>query len=175
VFNAFQSTYTKFHSTEATLLSVHDELIQAMDKQKVTGLALLDLSAAFDTIDHSLLLHRLYTWFGIGDTARSWFSSYLSNRSFSVQCNGVKSSPSDLNTGVPQGSVLGPILFIMYTTLLSSLISSLNAPSSLPIRHHIYADDTQLFISFSPSDLLTAQSVLMQTIHAISVWIRSNL
>jgi len=103
--------------------------------------------------------------FGIGDTAWSWFSSYLSIRSFSVQCNGVKSSPSHLNTGVPQGSVLGPILFIMYTTPLSSLISSLNTPS-LTIRHHLYADDTQLLISFSPSDLLTAQSVLMQTFHA---------
>ena len=67
MFNAFQSAYTKFHSTETTLLSVHDELIQAMDKQTVTGLALLDLSAAFDTIDHSILLHRLSNWFGIGD------------------------------------------------------------------------------------------------------------
>ena len=62
---AFQSAYTKFHSTETTLLSVHDHLIPAMDKQQVTGLALLDLSAAFDTIDHSILLHRLSTWFGI--------------------------------------------------------------------------------------------------------------
>ena len=62
MFNVFQSAYTKFHSTETTLVAVHDELIQAMDKQKVTGLALLDLSAAFDTIDHSILLHRLYIY-----------------------------------------------------------------------------------------------------------------
>ena len=174
MFNAFQSAYTKFHSTETTLLSVHDDLIQAMDKQKVTGLTLLDLSAAFDTIDHSILLHRLSSWFGIGETAKSWFCSYLSNRSFSVQCNGLKSSPSGLNTGVPQGSVLGPLLLIMYTTPLSSLISSLNSPSTPPVGHHLYADDTQLFISFSPSELSSAQSVLSQTIHAISEWMRSN-
>jgi len=106
MFNAFQSAYTKFHSTETTLLSVHDHLIQAMDKQQVTGLALLDLSAAFDTIDHSILLHRFSTWFGIRGKAHSWFSSYLSNRSFSVQRSGLKSSSADLSTGVPQGSVL---------------------------------------------------------------------
>ena len=172
MFNAFQSAYTKFHSTETTLLSVHDHLIQAMDKQKVTGLALLDLSAAFDTIDHSILLHRLSTWFGIRGKAHSWFSSYLSNRSFSVQCSGLKSSSTDLSTGVPQGSVLGPILFILYTTPLSSLISSLNSPSQTscqfpPIKHHLYADDTQLFISFSPSDFSSAQAILIQTINAI--------
>ena len=154
-----------------TLLSVHDHLIQAMDKQQVTGLALLDLSAAFDTIDHLILLHRFSTWFGMGGKAHSWFSSYLSNRSFSVQYSGLKSSAADLSTGVPQGSVLGPILFILYTTPLSSLISSLNSPSQTschfpPIKHHLYADATQLFISFSPSDFSSAQAVLMQTINA---------
>jgi hypothetical protein len=180
MFNAFQSAYTKFHSTETTLLSVHDDLIQAMDKQQVTGLALLDLSAAFDTIDHSILLHRLSTWFGVCGMARSWFMSYLSNRSFSVQCNGLKSAPSDLSTGVPQGSVLGPILFILYTTPLSSLIASLNTPSQTsdlstpPIKHHLYADDTQLYISFSPSDSSSAQSILTKTIDAISQWMTSN-
>ena len=179
MFNIFQSAYTKCHSTETTILSVHDDLIQAMDKQKVTGLALLDLSAAFDTIDHTILLHRLSTWFGICDTARSWFSSYLSNRSFSVKCNGLKSSPSDLSIGVPQGSVLGPILFILYTTPLSSLIASLNAPSShiaaqSPINHHLYADDTQLFISFSPSDFSSAELSLSRTIDAISEWMTCN-
>jgi len=136
------------HTPNFILLKPHDELIQAMDKQKVTGLALLDLS--FHTINHSILFHRQSTWFGIGDTARSWFSSYLSKQSFSIQCNGVKFSPSDLNTGVPQSLVLGPILFIMYTTPLSSLIFSHNTPSSLPIRHHLYADNSS-FLSPHPT------------------------
>ena len=78
--NPFQSAYTKFHSTETTLLSVHDFIIRAMSQQQVTGLCLLDLSAAFDTIDHSILLHRLKSWFGISDTALSWLHSYLSSR-----------------------------------------------------------------------------------------------
>ena len=76
-----------------------------MDKQQITGLAHLDLSAAVDTIDHSILVS---TWCVIRCKAHSWFSSYLSNRSFSVQCSGLKSSSADLSAGVPQGSVPGP-------------------------------------------------------------------
>jgi hypothetical protein len=170
MFNTFQSAYTKFHSTETTLLSLHDDLIQAMDKQQVTGLTLLDLSAAFDTIDHSILLTRLSSWFGFSGQVISWFHSYLSDRTFSVLCSNLKSSPCTLATGVPQGSVLGPILFILYTTPLSSLISS----QSVPVKHHLYADDTQLFVSFSPSKFDEAHSYLQSTISAISNWMAAN-
>ena len=121
--NSFQSAYTKFNSTETTLLAVHDHIIRAMSQQQVTGLCLLDLSAAFDTIDHSILLHRLKSWFGFTETVLSWIHSYLSSRSFSVDINGIKSPPSQLLYGVPQGSVLGPLLFILYTTPLSTIIS----------------------------------------------------
>ena len=82
--NSFQSAYTKFNSTETTLLAVHDHIIRAMSQQQVTGLCLLDLSAAFDTIDHSILLHRLKSWFGFTETVLSWIHSHLSSRSFSV-------------------------------------------------------------------------------------------
>src|SRR5208282_3271786 len=81
MFNTFQSAYTKFHSTESALLAIHDHLTKAMNRQQVTDLILLDLSAAFDIIDHSILLHRLISWFGIGDSALTWFQSYLSYRS----------------------------------------------------------------------------------------------
>jgi len=137
MYNAFQSAYTKFHSTETTLLSIHDHLTKAMDRQQVTGLTLLDLSAAFDTIDHSILLHRLSSWFGICDQALAWFTSYLTTRSFAVSCADHASSPSPLSCGVPQGSVLGPILFIMYTTPLSSLISQMSAcREQSQVDHH---------------------------------------
>ena len=82
--NSFQSAYIKHHSTETTLLSVHDHIIKAISHQQITCLTLLDLSAAFDTIDHSILLERLSSWFGISSTALSWVKSYLVNRSFHV-------------------------------------------------------------------------------------------
>ena len=137
------------------MLHLHDYLrpIRAIARQELTCLCLLDLSAAFDTIDHQILLDRL-KWFGIEGSALSWFQSYLQSRTFSVFARGTMSSPSIATFGVPQGSVLGPLLFIMYTTPLSSVISTLS------VDHHLYADDTQLFISFSPKNFVqTAQNL----------------
>ena len=165
----FQSAYTKHHSTETALLALYDHLIRATSRQHVTGLCLLDLSAAFDTIDHSILLHRLTHWFGITDSAYSWFKSYLSSRSFTVLCNGHLSTSIPLFCGVPQGSVLGPLLFIMYTTPLSSLLSATS------VDHHLYADDTQFFISFSPSDFSASINHLQSVFSIISTWMSANL
>ena len=102
--NSFQSAYTKHHSTESALLSVHDHIIKAMAQQKVTALCLLDLSAAFDTIDHSILIHRLSSWFGLNGTVLSWLQSYISSREFVVNINASLSDPFPLHQGVPQGS-----------------------------------------------------------------------
>jgi len=104
-----------------------------MSHQKITALCLLaaDVSAAFDTIDHSILVHRLSSWFGlIKGTVLSWLQSYLSSRNFTVNINGTSSAPFPFLQGVPQGSVLGPLLFIIYTTPLSSLISDSS------VNHH---------------------------------------
>jgi hypothetical protein len=169
LYNVYQSAYTKFHSTETALLSVYDALVRSMAKQQVSCLCLLDLSAAFDTIDHAILLHRLSAWFGIADTALSWFQSYLSSRSCIVSASGYRSPPFCATCGVPQGSVLGPLLFIMYTTPLSSLISSSS------VSHHLYADDTQLYISFSPQSFATSIVQLQTVIGQVSSWMSSNL
>jgi len=169
LYNPFQSAYTRYHSTETNLLAVHDSLIQAIAHQKVTCLCLLELSAAFDTIDHNILIHRLSSWFGITDAALSWFESYLADRHFIVSASGHKSSTFLLSCGVPQGSVLGPILFIMYTTPFSSLLSNTG------INHHLYADDTQLFISFSPSSYPTNIIQLQSVIAQVSTWMSANL
>ena len=166
--NSFQSAYTKFNSTETTLLTLHDHIIRAISQQQVTGLCLLDLSAAFDTIDHSILLQRLKSWFGINNTVLSWIQSYLSSRSFTVNINNIKSSPFQLLYGVPQGSVLGPLLFILYTTPLSHIISRSS------VNHKLYADDTQLFISFSPCNFQQNIQLLQNTISEISSWMASN-
>jgi len=135
--NPFQSAYKSFHSTETALLSVQNDIFLAMDRGNVTALTLLDLSAAFDTIDHDIMLSRLTDWFGIGKTALKWIVSYLKDRSQSININGKFSIPFPLLFGVPQGSVLGPLLFTMP---LSKLLND-----SKDINHHIYADDTQVY------------------------------
>ena len=93
----------------------------AVDDGSVAFLVLLDLSAAFDLIDHTILLSRLHDKFRICDTAIAWISSYLSGRVQQVHINGVSSTLQDLCLGVPQGSVLGPLLFTIYTTPLSEI------------------------------------------------------
>ncbi len=152
--NPFQSTYKKFHSTETALLRIQNDVLVAMDKGKVTALTLLDLSAAFDTIDHSLLLNRLEGWFGITGLALDWFSSYLSARSQQIKLDDTLSTRVSLPFGVPQGSVLGPMLFTLYTTPLSTVIQSHS------IQHHLYADDSQLYISFSSADSVNSLNSL---------------
>ena len=121
--SSFQSAYRMFHSTETTLLGIHNDLILAMDRGEVTSLILLDLSAAFDTVDHSILFHRLQHWFGLQGTSLDWFSFYLTSRSQAVSIQNSTSSFSNLSCGIPQGSVLGPLLFTLYTTPLGSVIS----------------------------------------------------
>ena len=167
--NSFQSAYTKFHSTETALLAVHDHIIRASSQQQVSCLCLLDLSAAFDTIDHTILLERLSSWFGISGTALNWIKSYLSSRSFYVKVKDSQSTVFQLFYGVPQGSVLGPLLFILYTTPLSTVITKSS------VHHHLYADDTQLFISFSSSEFLQNFSLLENAINEVCSWMSANL
>jgi hypothetical protein len=130
------------------LLKVKNDILMNMNNQEVTLLVLLDLSAAFDTVDHSILLKRLQEDFGISGTVLSWFSSYLSGRSQKVVIDGVCSKKFDLSFGVPQGSCLGPLLFILYTSKLFKIIES-HLPNA-----HCFADDTQLYLSFKPGTML---------------------
>ena len=133
----------------SSLSYIHDHLINAICSQKLSCLCLLDLSAAFDTIDHNILITHLSSWFGIHGSVLNCFKYYLSSRSFCVRCDKCLSSSYSCLCGAPQGSVLGPLLFIMYTSPLSTLISSLS------LNHHLYADDTQIFFSFYAPDFLS--------------------
>ena len=144
----------------------------------MSALILLDLSAAFDSIDHNTLLTRLTSTFGITGPALDLLASYLHDRSQSVSINLHSTAPSSMLTGVPQGSVLGPILFILYTTPLSFLIGQPEnhmQPGDIFVNHHLYADDTQLYISFHPPLFSDAQSNLQRKIALISSWMASNL
>ena len=117
----FQSAYRLGHSTETALLKIVNDLLAALDVNHISLLSLLDLSAAFDTIDHSI--STLHHTFGISGTAMSWFQSYLSDQIQVVSDNGAFTAPAALNFGVPQGSVLGPILFVFYAHPISEIVS----------------------------------------------------
>ena len=140
----FQSACRKYHSTESGLLNIQNDILLNMAKASVTALTLLDLSAAFDTIDHTILLDRLNVYYGISELG--WFNSYLSERTHSVKVGSTLCHLAVLHY-VPQGSVLGPILFSLYTNPISSIIYSHSS-----INYHFYADDTQIYITFSPEN-----------------------
>ena len=143
--DVFQSACRAHHSVETALLNVHTDLLQAMNCSKITLLVLLDLSAAFDTVDHSILLSRMNSYFGIGGVALHWFQSYLSGRTYCVRIDNVTSDISQLKYGLPQGSVLGPILFSMYTPSAADIIRKRG------LTYHCYADDTQIYSSIDPT------------------------
>ena len=155
-----QSSYRKNYSTETALLRVKNDILLNMNKQHVTLLVLLDLSAAFDTVDHNVLLSRLHSKFGISGTALEWFSSYLSGRSQRVMVQGHLSQNLNLDFCVPQGSCLGPLLFTIYASTLFDVIKA-----HLPMVH-CYADDTQLYVSFRPNKS-TGQTGQFEAVTAI--------
>uniref|UniRef100_A0A674PEA0 Reverse transcriptase domain-containing protein n=1 Tax=Takifugu rubripes TaxID=31033 RepID=A0A674PEA0_TAKRU len=163
----FQSGFRAHHSTEKALLKVTDDLLIASDHGLVSMLVLLDLSAAFDTVDHSIMLHRLEHVIGIKGTALDWFRSYLSDRYQFAHVHGVPSSYSRVSHGVPQGSVLGPILFTLYMLPLGNIIRQHG------INFHCYADDTQLYLFMKPEE--TEKLVKLQTcLKDIKSWMSSN-
>ena len=124
LFPELQSAYRQHHSTETALLKVKNDLLMAMDKGQVTLLVLLDLSSAFDTVDHEILLDRLRSTIGLRGKVLSWFESYLKGRSQQVSINGTLSKPFDLKCGVPQGSCLGPLNFTTVEALLTDTLVS---------------------------------------------------
>ena len=118
--NVLQSVYKQFYSTETTLLKVHNNVTLNVDKGKVTALTLLDLSAAFDTIDHSILTKPLSIWYGISGTTLSWLSSYITYIYQTVRIANYFSAALPTTCGIPRGCVLGPLFFTL-TSPLSSI------------------------------------------------------
>ena len=173
----FQSAYRANHSTETALLKVKDDLLDAMDGEEVVCLILLDLSAAFDTVSHNILLNCLHHQFGITDTALAWVRDYLSNRTqrVSVEVSGKKAESHKvlLKQGVPQGSILGPLLFMLYILSMGDICCQHN------INVHGYADDTQNYLSFRPDKHITnkirCKENLERCISEVCTWMHTNL
>ena len=166
-----QSAYKRFHSTETALIKVTDELFRALDQNNAVFLALLDLSAAFDTVNHSILLRRLEETMKVSGVALSWFVSYLDGRTAKVCVDGHYSKEEKLTRSVPQGSWLGPRLYSDYTQPLGNVIRL------LLLLFHMYADDTQIKKLFNPKskdDQKDAVNQLANGVNHISTWMKHN-
>ena len=150
------------------LLKVVNDLVCDIDKGNVSFLTMLDLSAAFDTIDHDILFNRLASIFGINDSALNWLKSYLMNRNQKVKINEHHSSEIPISFGVPQGSALGPLLFAIYIYTISDVIDN------DMFRYHQYADDTQLCTSCKPQSIINTVEKITSNTSDISDWMTVN-
>ena len=163
-----QSAYKAGHSTETALTRVQNDILLGMDQQKKTILVMLDLSAAFDTIDHSVLLQRMKERVGVGGIVHDWLESYLSDRSQTVCIDQIMSIAFLLLLGVPQGSVLGPLLFLIYTLPLGDLIRKFG------YSLHIFADDTQLYLSVTADKVNGSVPQIERCLSEIHAWMSAN-
>ncbi|MDW1542860.1 reverse transcriptase family protein [Vibrio sp. YT-17] len=167
LFEEFQSGFRVHHSTETALVKITNDLLIASDKGLVSVLVLLDLSAAFDTIDHQILLQRLDHLIGLKGSALSWFKSYLSDRFQFVHVHNESSLRTKVCFGVPQGSVLGPILFTLYMLPLGNIIRNHS------VNFHCYANDTQLYLSMKPEES-NQFTKLHNCLKDIKTWMSTN-
>ena len=142
MFDPLQSAYRDKRSTETVLIKVQNGIISALDAGSSAILLMVDISAAFDTIDHDILLSRLSSVYNITDNALDWFRSYLTGRIQRV----VLEVSVDQDFGVPQGSVLGPRMYCMYTKPVSNIIQRHG------LSYYSYADDTQLYMTMDHSN-----------------------
>ena len=171
LFPSLQSAYRQHHSTETALLKVTDAILKTLDSHNEVVLVMLDLSAAFDTLDHTstLLVERLRSYFGFSGTILQWFSSYLHGRSQRVIIGDTISSRRYLEFGVPQGSILGPLLFTLYIAPLQDVIQAYN------LNCMFYADDGQVYIPVNPHHPSDALTIMRQCVEHIFSWNTRNM
>ena len=163
-----QSAYRRFHSTETAVISVMNDIIRSIDRGDITALVLLDLSSAFDTVDHQTLIDVLQKRFAVDGIALNWFQSYLTNRTQQFSVEDVLSAPVMVSCSVPQGSVLGPLEFISYTEDVIAIFHR-NA-----VQHHLFADDKQLYRSGKIADIDNIRKELCRCIDEVKHWCSSR-
>ena len=164
-----QSGYRVHHSCESAITKIHNDLLIMVDKRDHAVLLLLDLSAAFDTLNHSLLITKLKRNFNLKGNVLKWLESYLQGRSMTIKVNRATSGKCVLTIGVPQGSILGPLLFILYTAELESIARKHG------FSIHLYADDTQIYMAFDPKDTTKPyESSLRACLEEITQWMYTN-
>ena len=162
ILKSCQSGLRKHHSTTTTLLDVSDHVLNNMNPGKVTGALFIDLKKAFDTVNNDLLLQKLQSY-GVTNSALCWFSSYLYGRTQAVCINSTLSDVKDIDIGIPQGSILGPLLFITYVNSL---------PDCIDCKCVMYADDITLL--FTASDPTTLQATMNDNLSKIAHWFQTN-
>ena len=167
LYECYQSAYKKSHSIETALLRVQSDFRCALNNGDICALILLDLSAAFDTVDSEIMLRRLHD-IGLRGTALSWAKSYLSDRAQSVVIGKSMSEPNILNFGLPQGSVLGPQWFTIYTYPIGEIVRR------HILHYHLYADDTQIYLAFKSNNSSTSISRIENCIEEIRLWMHRH-
>jgi len=158
----FQSGFRNSFSTDTCLIHLTDHIRKEFDKGNYTGMIMLDLQKAFDTVDHKILLTKLGAM-GVNNNSIKWFHSYLTSRTQFVEVNGVQSKPSSINCGVPQGSILGPLLFLAYVNDMSAAVKC---------KLLLYADDSALMVSHK--DVQYIQQTLSFELESVSKWLIDN-
>lgn len=162
----FQSGYRKTCSTITALIKIENDVRETLDRKNVTVMALLDFSKAFDSIDHNLLCKKLMCNYRLDRFSANLIRSYLTNRSQYVELNKQQSNIIPVLSGVPQGSILGPLLFSMYINDLPSVLSF--------CKFHLYADDCQIYLSGEPNRISEIVKRINSDIESILIWCENN-
>ena len=158
----FQSGFRSSYSTDTCLIHLTDYIKLENDKGNFTGMVLLDLQKAFDTVDHTILLNKL-KWLGADDLTVQWFRSYLTGRTQVTDIGGTMSEPKGVTCGVPQGSILGPLLFLLYVNDMASAVRC---------KLLLYADDSALIAS--GKNVADIESTLSSELEYVSNWLIDN-
>ena len=162
----FQSAFKKDHSCETALVKIYHDVLENLGPNQTSSMLFLDFSSAFDTVNHELLLDKLEHDFKITDSALMWFKTYFQNRKFQVRINDKLSKPVELNYGVPQGSVLAPTMFSLYSQSIHTITDKYG------LNIHLFADDVQIYSTGTDPEL--QKTLLQDCFNDIVDWAKAN-